>query len=82
VVAEISPQASVSLNERPAGLILVGSHTKTFALSLASSGWNLTLGVLPDGGNDFVWVCGPGEGDGIIVCLRDEAVDSGLEIDD
>ena len=35
----------------------------------------------PDSGDDFVWVCGPGEGFGIIVGLRDEAVDGGLEID-
>jgi len=33
----------------------------------------------PDSGDDFVWVCGPGEGLGIIVGLRDEAVDGGLE---
>jgi hypothetical protein len=35
----------------------------------------------PDSGDDFVWVCGPGEGFGIIVGLRDEAVDGGLEFD-
>jgi len=36
----------------------------------------------PDSGNDFVGVCGPSEGFGVIVCLRDEAVDCDLEIDD
>ena len=35
-----------------------------------------------DGGDDFVWVSGPGEGFGIIVGLDDEAVDGGLEVDD
>jgi len=35
----------------------------------------------PDSGDDFVWVCGPGEGFRIIVSLRDEAVDGGLEFD-
>ena len=35
-----------------------------------------------DSGDDFVWLCGPGEGFGIMVGLRDEvAVDGGLEID-
>src|SRR4051794_11006110 len=33
----------------------------------------------PDSGDDFVWVCGPGEGFRIVVSLRDEAVDGGLE---
>ena len=32
-----------------------------------------------DSGDDFVWVRGPGEGFWIVVCLRDEAVDGGLE---
>jgi hypothetical protein len=35
-----------------------------------------------DSGDDFVWVSGPGEGFWIIVSIRDEAVDRGLEIDD
>jgi len=35
----------------------------------------------PDSSDDFVWVCGPGEGFGIMVGLGDEAVDSGLKID-
>ena len=35
----------------------------------------------PDSGDDFVWVCGPGEGFGIIVGLCDEAVDGGLKFD-
>jgi hypothetical protein len=33
-----------------------------------------------DSGDDFVWVCGPGERLGIMVCLRDETVDVGLEM--
>ena len=36
----------------------------------------------PDGGDDFVWIGGPGEGLGHLVGLLDEAVDGGLEIDD
>src|SRR5665213_4006548 len=35
-----------------------------------------------DGGDDFVWVSGPCEGLWCLVCLGDEAVDGGLEIDD
>ena len=34
------------------------------------------------GGDDFVWVGGPGEGPGLLVVVGDEAVDGGLEIDD
>jgi hypothetical protein len=34
-----------------------------------------------DSGDDFVWICGPCERLGIMVCLRDETVDGGLEID-
>src|SRR5208283_3344956 len=34
------------------------------------------------GGDDFVWVGGPGEGFGRLVVLGEEAVDCGLEIDD
>ena len=34
------------------------------------------------GGDDAVWVGGPGEGLGIIVGLFDEAVDGGLKIGD
>ena len=35
----------------------------------------------PDSGDDFVWVCSPGERFGIMVGLCDEAVDGGLKID-
>ena len=35
-----------------------------------------------DGGDDFVWVCGPNEGHGIIVGLVEEAVDGSLEFTD
>ena len=35
----------------------------------------------PDSGDDFVWVSGPDEGFGLLVGLRDEAVDGGLKID-
>ena len=35
-----------------------------------------------DGGNDFVGVCGPCEGLRFGVGLGEEAVDSGLEVDD
>ena len=35
-----------------------------------------------DGGDDFVWVCGPCEGLWRLVCLGEEAVDGSLEIDD
>ena len=35
----------------------------------------------PDSGDDFVWVCGPGEWFAVLVGLRDEAVDGGLKID-
>jgi hypothetical protein len=34
-----------------------------------------------DRGDDFVWVCGPGEGFWIIIGLGDEAVNGCLEID-
>ena len=34
-----------------------------------------------DSGNDFVWVCGPREGFGIIVGLRDKAIDGDLKFD-
>ena len=34
-----------------------------------------------DGGDDLVWICGPGEGFGIKVGLGDKAVDGGLKID-
>jgi hypothetical protein len=34
-----------------------------------------------DSGDDFVWVCGPGDRLGIMVYLRDETIDGGLEID-
>jgi hypothetical protein len=36
----------------------------------------------PDSSNDFVGVCGPSEWFGVVICLRDEAVDCNLEIDD
>jgi hypothetical protein len=35
-----------------------------------------------DGGDDFVWIGGPGEGPGSVVSLGEEAVDGGLEVDD
>ena len=35
-----------------------------------------------DSGDDFVWVCGPSEGFGVVVGLGDEAVYGGLEIGD
>ena len=35
-----------------------------------------------DGGDDLVWIGGPGEGFGVFVGFRDEAVDGGLEIDE
>jgi len=34
-----------------------------------------------DGGDDLVWICGPGKGFGIKVGLGDKAVDGGLKID-
>jgi hypothetical protein len=34
-----------------------------------------------DSGDDVVWVCGPGDWLGIVVYLRDETIDGGLEID-
>lgn len=35
-----------------------------------------------DGCDDFVGICGPGEGLGLLVVLGEEAVDGGLEVDD
>jgi hypothetical protein len=35
-----------------------------------------------DGGDDFVWVCGPGEGFWIVVGVRDEAVDGSFKVGD
>ena len=35
-----------------------------------------------DGGDDGVWIGGPGEGLGVFVGFGDEPIDSGLEIDD
>jgi hypothetical protein len=35
-----------------------------------------------EGGDDFIWICGPDEGPRFMVCLGDEAVDGGLEFDD
>ena len=34
-----------------------------------------------DGGDDFVWVCGPDKGAWVLVGLVDEAIDGGLRID-
>ena len=34
------------------------------------------------GGDDFVWIGGPGEGLWLLVVVGDEAIDGGLEIDD
>ena len=34
-----------------------------------------------DGGEDAIWVSGPGEGLGMFVVLGDVAVDGGLEVD-
>ena len=36
----------------------------------------------PDGGDDFVRVCGPCEGPGLLIVLFEEAVDRGLQIGD
>src|SRR5512135_1193862 len=36
----------------------------------------------PDGGDDFVWICGPVEGPWVVIGLVEEAVDAGLEVDD
>ena len=36
----------------------------------------------PDGSDDFVRVGGPGEGLWVVVCLSEEALDAGLEVDD
>ena len=36
----------------------------------------------PDGGDDFIGICGPDEGLGVIVGLGEESVDGGLEIDE
>lgn len=35
-----------------------------------------------DGGEDLVWICGPDERLRVVVCLGEEAIDGGLEIDD
>jgi hypothetical protein len=35
-----------------------------------------------DGGDDFVWICGPSEGPGIIVGLVEETVDGSPEFTD
>jgi hypothetical protein len=51
----------------------------------APSGSNLILGALapsPDGGDDFVGVCGPGEGLWLGVVLVEKAVDGRLQLDD
>jgi hypothetical protein len=42
----------------------------------------LHLVPAPDGGDDFVRISGPSEGLWIVACLREEAVDAGLEVDD
>ena len=36
----------------------------------------------PDGGDDFVWICGPNEGLRPFVVLGQEAVDGGLKVDE
>jgi hypothetical protein len=35
-----------------------------------------------NGGDDFVWICGPGEGFGSLVVLFEEAIDRGLKVGD
>ena len=35
-----------------------------------------------DGGDDFIWICGPDEGLGLVIGVGDEAADGGLEFDD
>ncbi len=35
-----------------------------------------------DGGDDAIWIGGPGEGFGIFIGLSDEAIDGCLEIDE
>ena len=35
-----------------------------------------------DGGDDFVGICGPDEGLGLMIGLRNESVDGGLELDE
>ena len=36
----------------------------------------------PDGGDDFVWIGGPGEGLRFLIVLFEEAVDRGLQVGD
>ena len=36
----------------------------------------------PDGGDDFVWIGGPGEGLRLLIVLFEEAVDCGLQVGD
>src|SRR5271170_8269448 len=36
----------------------------------------------PDGGDDFVWIGGPGEGLRLLIVLFEEAVDRGLQVGD
>ncbi len=35
-----------------------------------------------DGGDDLVWIGGPGEGLGVLVCFGDEAIDGSVEVDE
>ena len=51
---------------------------------LTPSGSNLTLGYVRayDGGDDFVWIGGPGEGLRFLIVLFEEAVDRGLQVGD
>ena len=43
---------------------------------------NLTLAPAPDGGDDFVWMGGPGEWLRLLIVLFEEAVDRGLQVGD
>jgi len=58
-----------------------GRHSKNpnYRLTQCPRGRNLVPS--PDGGDDLVGICGPGEEFGIKVGLGDEALDGSLEID-
>ena len=45
-----------------------------------TSGSNLTLDALVDGGGNFVWIGDPFEGFGMGVVIVEEAIDRGLEV--
>ena len=47
-----------------------------------TSGSNLTLDALVDGGGNFVWIGDPFEGFGMGVVIVEEAIDRGLEVGD